>query len=63
MVIPTYLAPRRKRRTRALAEALSQQKITPELAAAVHDRGVVLIRRGEIAMTAVVVVLMVAKPF
>ena len=63
LVIPTYLAPRRKRRARALAEALSQQRMTTELSAAVHDRGVVLIRRGEIAMTAVVVVLMVAKPF
>jgi len=63
LVIPTYLAPRRKRRARALAEALSQHRMTAELSAAVHDRGVVLIRRSEIAMTAVVVVLMVAKPF
>jgi uncharacterized membrane protein len=63
LVIPTYLAPRRKRRARALAEALSQQRMTTELASAVQDRGVVLVRRAEIAMTAIVIVLMVAKLF
>src|SRR5262245_31046320 len=50
LVIPTYLVPRRKQRTQALAAALSQQKITVDLSSAVHDRGVVLFRWLEIAM-------------
>lgn len=63
LVIPTYLAPRRKRRAQALADALSQQKVTLELASALNDRGVLLLRWLELAMTGVVMVLMVAKPF
>ena len=63
LFILTYLAPRRKRRTQALADALSQKKITPELAAALHDRGVLLFRSAEFVLMGVVTVLMVAKPF
>ncbi len=63
LFIPNYLAPRRKRRAQALADALSQGKVTLELASALHDRGVLLFRRAELAMTGVVMVLMVAKPF
>jgi hypothetical protein len=63
LAIPTYLAPRRKQRTQALAAAVSQEKVTPALAAALHDRGVLLVRRAELVMTGVVTVLMVAKPF
>jgi uncharacterized membrane protein len=63
IVIPAYLAPRRTRRAQALADALSQQKVTLELASALNDRGVLLFRWMELAMTGVVMVLMVAKPF
>jgi uncharacterized membrane protein len=63
LAIPTYLAPRRKQRAQALADALRQQRMTPELSAALRDRGVLLIRRAEFVMTAFVLVLMVAKPF
>jgi uncharacterized membrane protein len=63
LFIPTYLAPRRKRRAQALADALSRQIITLDLTSALRDRGVLLLRRVEFAMTAVVMVLMVAKPF
>jgi len=62
LVIPTYLAPRRKRRAQALADALSHQKVTLELASALNGRGVLLFRWMELAMTGVVMVLMVAKP-
>jgi uncharacterized membrane protein len=61
--ILSYLAPRRKQRTQALADALSQKKITLELAAALHDRGVLLFRWTEFVLMGVVTVLMVAKPF
>jgi uncharacterized membrane protein len=61
--ILSYLAPRRKRRAQALADALSQEKVTPALAAALHDRGVLLFRRAEFVLTGVVTVLMVTKPF
>jgi uncharacterized membrane protein len=61
--ILSYLAPRRKRRAQALADALSQEKVTPALAAALHDRGVLLFRRVEFFLTGVVTVLMVTKPF
>jgi predicted integral membrane protein DUF2269 len=60
--IPSYLAPRRKRRAQALVEALSQEEVMPELVAALHDRGVPLFRRVEFVLTGVVTVLMVAKP-
>jgi hypothetical protein len=63
LVIPTYLVPRRKERTRALADAVSRGAVTPALAAALHDRGVVFYRRAEMVVTAVVIVLMVTKPF
>ena len=63
LAIATYLIPRRKARLRALADAVARKQVTPELAAALSDRGVRLIRQGELVMTGVVMVLMVAKPF
>ena len=63
LVIPTYLAPRRKRRAQALADAQSQGKMTAELIAALRDRGVVRLRQAEMVMIGLVMVLMVAKPF
>jgi uncharacterized membrane protein len=63
LVIPGYLAPRRKQRSQAMARALRQGNVTPELTAALHDRGVVLLRRAELVMVALVTVLMNAKPF
>jgi uncharacterized membrane protein len=61
--IPGYLAPRRTQRTQALAAALAQGNLTLELTAALHDRGVVLFRRAELVLMAIVTVLMIAKPF
>ena len=63
LVIPTYLAPRRRQRAAALADALAQGQLTPHLIAALHDRGVLLFRGAELVIFVVVTALMVAKPF
>ncbi len=57
------LAPRSKIREKALEDALSQGKLTPELAAALSDRAVRAGRTYELVIIAVIVVLMVTKPF
>src|SRR5262245_18234945 len=56
LVIPTYLVPRRTERIRALADAVAQRTITPALATALHDRGVLLFRRAEMVVTAAVII-------
>lgn len=63
LFILSYLAPRRRQRAQALADALTRNTITPELAAALHDRGVLLFRWTEFVLMGVVTVLMVVKPF
>jgi uncharacterized membrane protein len=63
LVIPTYLAPQRRHRTQAMIRARELGAITPELAAALNDRGVILLRRAELVMAGLVTALMIAKPF
>jgi uncharacterized membrane protein len=60
---PLKLVPRRKQRTRALEEALTQGIVTPDLTAALHDKVVVQFRTVELAVLVVIIILMVTKPF
>src|SRR5689334_5248196 len=60
---PLKLVPRRKQRTRALKDALTQGSITPELTAALHDQVVVQFRMVEFVVLVVIIILMVTKPF
>jgi hypothetical protein len=61
--LPLFLIPRRKVRAAAAKDALAAGAITPALTAALHDRGVFLFRTGELVIMAVIIYLMVAKPF
>jgi uncharacterized membrane protein len=61
-LIPTVLIPRRRRRETAAREAVAAGCITPELRAALDDRGVQAARTLEAVLIAAVVVLMVLKP-
>jgi len=61
-LIPTVLVPRRRRRERALREAVAAGRITPELRAALDDRGVLRARAVEAMLIAGIIVLMVLKP-
>ena len=47
----------------ALAAAKEQGEVTPELTAAFHDRAVAFARNYELAVIAVIITLMVTKPF
>jgi uncharacterized membrane protein len=60
---PLGLVARRKERTHALEEALPQEKITPRLVAALHDKVVNRFRAVEIVVLLVIIILMVMKPF
>jgi uncharacterized membrane protein len=60
---PLKLVPRRKQRTRALDEALTEGIITPGLNAALHDEVVVRFRMVEFVVLVVIIILMVTKPF
>jgi len=60
---PLRLVPRRKERTRALEEALTQGTITPHLTATLNDPVVVRFRMAELIILVVIIILMVAKPF
>ena len=62
-IAPLGLVARRKARTRALEEALTQNVITPELTAALNDRVVNRFRAVELMITIMIIVLMVTKPF
>jgi uncharacterized membrane protein len=61
--IPLYLIPRRVQRTQAAEAAREQGKLTPELTAALNDRGVLTYRSFELAIAILIVILMVTKPF
>ena len=58
---PLKLVPRRKQRTRALDEALTEGIITPGLNAALHDEVVVRFRMVEFVVLVVIIILMVVK--
>jgi len=60
---PLGLVPRRKQRTQALENSLTQGSITPELTAALHDNVVVRFRTVEFTILVVIIILMVTKPF
>jgi hypothetical protein len=57
------LAPRRKRRANTLDAALARGTITPELRAALADRAVIRSRVVEFLIVALILVLMILKPF
>ena len=61
--IPLYLLPARRRRDQAVAAAGTSGPITPALRAALDDRGVLVLRWLELAVFAIVLTLMVTKPF
>ena len=61
--IPLYLIPRRVLRAQVAEAALAQGRITPELMAALADKGVIAYRRLELVIAMVVTALMVTKPF
>ncbi|MGH2526764.1 MAG: hypothetical protein ACRDG2_08460, partial [Actinomycetota bacterium] len=61
--IPLIFVPRGKVFDAALASAASNGRITPELSAALRDSGVAMARWWEVGTTAVVLLLMVTKPF
>ena len=60
---PLKLVPRRKQRTQALKEALTQGTITPELTAALNDKVVTRFRTVELIILVIIIILMVTKPF
>lgn len=61
-VIIWVFLPAGRRFEQALLAAEAQDRVTPELTAAFHDRGVAAGHAYEIAVTVIVTVLMVAKP-
>jgi hypothetical protein len=61
--IPLVFLPRGRVFGRALAEAKERGEVTPDLTAAFHDRAVAFARNYELAVIAVIIVLMVTKPF
>ena len=61
-LIPTVLVPRRRQRETALRQAVAEGRITPELRAALDDRGVLTARAIELVLIALIVVVMVLKP-
>jgi uncharacterized membrane protein len=62
-IAPLGLVARRKERTRAVEDALTQGTITPALRAALNDRVVNRFRTVELVITVIIIVLMVTKPF
>jgi hypothetical protein len=62
-LVPLVFLPRGRVFEAALADARRQGLMTPELRAAFADPAVAFARRFEIATVAIVVVLMVTKPF
>jgi hypothetical protein len=61
--IPLIFVPRGRVFDAALASAASSGRITAELSAALRDSGVAMARWWEVGTTAVVLLLMVTKPF
>ena len=62
-LVPTVFLPRGKVFEHALADAKAHGEITPELRLALRDPGVRNARAAELAAVAVIVMLMVTKPF
>ena len=62
-LVPLVLIPRGKVFEAALASAIGSASVTPELTTALHDPYVGLARWYELAVVAVVILLMVTKPF
>jgi len=62
-IVIAVLAPQRKIRERALAEALETGAITPALKSALSNQTVTIARLYEAGITAAILVLMVLKPF
>jgi hypothetical protein len=62
-LVPLVFLPRGRVFEAALATAKAQGTVTPELAAAFHDRAVAAARTYEIVVIAAIVALMVVKPF
>jgi hypothetical protein len=61
--VPTVLVPQRKRRHAALVRARAANELTPELREAMAHRPVLRVRALELAIVALVVALMILKPF
>ena len=62
-LVPTVFLPRGKRYEAALEDARPGGTVTPALTRALNDPVVALARRAELGAVAVIVVLMVTKPF
>jgi uncharacterized membrane protein len=62
-IAPLGLVARRKERTRAIEEALTQGTMTLRLMAALNDKVVHRFRAVEMIILVVVIILMVTKPF
>ena len=62
-LVPLVFIPRGRIFERAMAAARERGFVTPELRAAWHDPAVGFARRYELAAVAIVIVLMVLKPF
>jgi hypothetical protein len=62
-LVPLVFLPRGRVFEAALATAKAHGTVTPELAAAFHDRAVAAARTYEIVVIAAIVALMVVKPF
>jgi hypothetical protein len=62
-LIPLFLVPRRKRREAAAEDAIKKGTITPELRAVLDDPAIRRFRIFEMVIIAIVVTMMVAKPF
>jgi hypothetical protein len=63
VIAPLGMVARRKERTRALEEALTQGTITLRLMAALHDKVVTRFRAAELVIVVVIIILMVTKRF
>jgi uncharacterized membrane protein len=63
LFVPAVFIPRGRAFERAMADARSRGIITPALRAAWRDRAVAFARRYELLATALIVALMVLKPF
>jgi uncharacterized membrane protein len=62
-LVPTVFLPRRAVFEKALDVAQAQQRMTPELRAAFGDHVVTYARRYEFVTTAMIIALMIARPF
>jgi uncharacterized membrane protein len=63
VLVPTVFLPKGKRLDGLMAEATSQERVTPELTAALRDPAVRLAHRVELGAVVLVIALMVTKPF